>query len=548
MTGLKERRRLALYVALGLSAGSGLMLDASTAYANPVNIASSDTAHASGINATAITGNASGNELRVGEPSPATPNTPVINGDVVGGYSAAGTAVTGNSVKIDSMTLALANSVFGGQSTGTAAVTGNTVTINGGDFTAAENIYGGQSASGTASGNTVTIAGGNFSTANVAGGAASTGTMSNGNKVVLGSDSGTYTANLSQANVWGTRYVGDAVVASSSTAIDGNTLTVNAKDVTVNKVRNFENYDFHLTNAVAANTAAPMLTVNDTDGFGTGANVQWDDIRLNANGWNGDTTNPDNTTTHNGKVGTVRLLQSGDGNRNFTIHSTAPLVRNGESGDFEYTLSTDGTFSGGAAQVSHIDASVNRIRNANTSYDGTTAAAGGEVYAGISELGYTAYNNRMTVTGVPNGSPSGVGLSDAYGGKVTGASGNAYANALTITGTNEPNAPYAAQSITNAYGGAITNAANAGAVGDQTGNANRITVTGGVVTNAYGGYSDGTGTVSGNTARIAADRSPMPTAAKEQAMFGAMLLSLKAARLVISLERLLRAVTRQATM
>ena len=503
MTGLKERRRLALYVALGLSAGSGLMLDASTAYANPVNIASSDTAHASGINATTITGNASGNELRVGEPSPATPNTPVINGDVVGGYSAAGTAVTGNSVKIDSMTLALANSVFGGQSTAAGTVTGNAVTINGGDFTAAENIYGGQSASGTASGNTVTIAGGNFSTANVAGGAASTGTMSNGNKVVLGSDSGTYTANLSQANVWGTRYAGDAVVASGSTAIDGNTLTVNAKDVTVNKVRNFENYDFHLTNAVAANTAAPMLTVNDTDGFGTGANVQWDDIRLNAEGWNGDTTNPNNATTHNGKVGTVRLLQSGDGHQNFTILSSSPLVRNRVSGDFEYTLSTDGTFSGGAAQVSHIDASVNRIRNANTSYDGTTGAAGGEVYAGISELGYTAYNNRMTVTGVPNGAPSTVGLDAAYGGKVTGASGNAYANALTITGTNEPTAPHAERTITNAYGGAITNAANAGAVGDQTGNANRITVTGGVVTNAYGGYSAGTGAVSGNTARIA---------------------------------------------
>ena len=504
MTGLKERRRLALYVALGLSAGSGLMLDASTAYANPVNIASSDTAHASGINATTITGNASGNELTVGEPSPATPNTPVINGDVVGGYSAAGTAVTGNSVKIDSMTLALANSVFGGQSTAAGTVMGNAVTINGGDFTAGNSsIYGGQSASGTASGNTVTIAGGNFSTANVAGGAASTGTASNGNKVVLGSANGIYTANLSQANVWGTRYAGDAVVASGSTAIDGNTLTVNAKDVTVNKVRNFENYDFHLTNAVAANTAAPMLTVNDTDGFGTGANVQWDRIRLNANGWNGDTTNPDNTTTHNGKVGTVRLLKSGDGHQNFTIFSSAPLVRNDVSGDFEYTLSTDGTFSGGATRVSYIDANVNRNRNANTSYDGTTGAAGGEVYAGISELGNTAYNNRMTVTGVPNGGLSGIGLSDAYGGKVTGASGDAYANVLTITGTNEPNAPHAAQSITNAYGGAITNAANAGAVGDQTGNANRITVTGGVVTNAYGGYSDGTGTVSGNTARIA---------------------------------------------
>ena len=462
MTGLKERRRLALYVALGLSAGSGLTLDASTAYAN-VTITSTDTAHASGINATAMTGNVSGNELTVGEPSPATPNTPVINGDVVGGYSAAG-AVTGNTVKIDSITLGLMNSVFGGQSTGTAAVTGNTVTVNGGDFTAGSNsIYGGQSTSGAASNNTVTITGGTFATVNVAGGAASTGTMSNGNKVVLGSDSGTYAANLSQADVWGTRYAGD-----------------------VNKVRNFENDQFSLNEGVAEN--ASMLTVADTDGFGTGANVQWDRIRLNADGWNGDTTNPNNATTHNGKVGTVRLLQSGDGNQNFTILSSSPLVRNGVSGDFEYTLSTDGTFSAGAAQVSHIDASVNRIRNANTSYNGTTGAAGGEVYAGISELGNMAYNNRMTVTGVPNGGLSGIGLSAAYGGKVTGASGDAYANAMTITGTNEPGTPYAPQTITNAYGGAITNASNAGAVGDQTGNANRISVQGGVVTNAYGAH------------------------------------------------------------
>ena len=47
MTGLKERRRLALYVALGLSAGSGLTLDASTAYAN-VTITSTDTAQRNG--------------------------------------------------------------------------------------------------------------------------------------------------------------------------------------------------------------------------------------------------------------------------------------------------------------------------------------------------------------------------------------------------------------------------------------------------------------------------------------------------------------------
>ena len=507
MTGLKDRQRLALYVALGLSAGSGLMLDASTAYANPdnhVTVLSTDpdfsTKYASGVNATNETGSVKDNVVTIGRKSPV--DTPVINGDVVGGYKNA-YAVTHNTVTVDDMTLALAKSVFGGLADGDKAADDNEVTINGGTFTGSNAVYGGKSDTGTATNNTVTIVGGTFSTANVAGGAASTGTTSNHNRVVLGSDHGVYTADLSQTDIWGTRYSGDAVVASGNAAITGNTLTVNAKDVTVNKVRNFENYDFHLTNAVAANTAAPMLTVNDTDGFGTGANVQWDDIRLNANGWNGDTTNPDNTTTHNGKVGTVRLLKSRDGHQNFTIFSSAPLVRNDVSGDFEYTLSTDGTFSGGAAQVSYIDANVNRNRNANTSYDGTTGAAGGEVYAGISELGNTAYNNRMTVTGVPNRGSSIAGLDAAYGGKVTGASGNAYANALTITGTNEPTAPHAAQIITNAYGGAITSALNAGAVGDQTGNANRITVTGGVVTNAYGGYSAGTGTISGNTARIA---------------------------------------------
>ena len=507
MTGLKDRQRLALYVALGLSAGSGLTLDASTAYANPdnhVTVLSTDpdfsTKYASGINATNETHSVKDNVVTIGRKSPV--DTPAINGDVVGGYKNA-YAVTHNTVTVDDMTLALAKSVFGGLADGDKAADDNEVTINGGTFAGNNAVYGGKSDTGTATNNTVTIVGGTFSNANVAGGAASTGTTSNHNRVVLGSDHGVYTADLSQADIWGTRYSGDAVVASGNAAITGNTLMVNAQNVTVNKVRNFENYDFHLTNDVAANTSAPMLTVNDTDGFGTGANVQWDNIRLNANGWNGDTTNTNNTTTHNGKVGTVRLLKSRDGNQNFTIFSSSPLARNGLSGDFEYALSTDGTLSGGAAQVSYIDANVSRISNANTSYDGTTAAAGGEVYAGISELGNTAYNNRMTVTGVPSGAPSAVGLNAAYGGKVTGASGNAYANALTITGTNEPTASHAETTITNAYGGAITNVANTGAVGDQTGNANRITVTGGVVTNAYGGYSAGTGTVSGNTARIA---------------------------------------------
>ena len=58
MTGLKDRQRLALYVALGLSAGSGLMLDASTAYANDLTIpADTTTQHANGVDMGATNGN-----------------------------------------------------------------------------------------------------------------------------------------------------------------------------------------------------------------------------------------------------------------------------------------------------------------------------------------------------------------------------------------------------------------------------------------------------------------------------------------------------------
>ena len=182
MTGLKDRQRLALYVALGLSAGSGLTLDASTAYAaDPVNIAASGTAHASGINATQITKNASNNELNVGETSPAVPNTPVINGDVVGGYSSDAYAVTHNTVTINSMAFELAHSVFGGLANG-GTVSDNVVTVNGGDYASGSSLYGGKTTgTGAATDNSVTVTGGNFGAGlNIYGGVAE-GTATLGN-------------------------------------------------------------------------------------------------------------------------------------------------------------------------------------------------------------------------------------------------------------------------------------------------------------------------------------------------------------------------------
>ena len=538
MTGLKDRQRLALYVALGLSAGSGLTLDASTTYANPdnhVTVLSTDpdfsTKYASGINATNETHSVKDNVVTIGRKSPV--DTPAINGDVVGGYKNA-YAVTHNTVTVDDMTLALAKSVFGGLADGDKAVddnevtinggtyagsnavyggksdtgtaTNNTVTINGGTYAGGTAVYGSKSDTGTATNNTVTIAGGTFSNANVAGGAASTGTTSNHNRVVLGSDHGVYTADLSQADIWGTRYSGDAVVASGNAAITGNTLTVNAQNVTVNKVRNFEKYQFNLNQGVARD--ASMLTVADADGFGIGANVAWSNIEFSAKNWT-DVKNGDGSHTHYGKSGVQTLIQTSNGNHHLVIHNAtaSPLTRTGLSGDFEYKLATDNaavTTAGGSVSVAKVTAAVNRIRNANAVYDamGRPADADHAVRGGYSAYGNTVKDNALRVTNLPTG-----GLDAAYGGEVAGLA-DVLKNTLTITSTQD-HTPTASggphrETLTNAYGGAITNAGNNGTVGGLGDNeGNRIMASGETtITNLYAGYTAGTGNVQGNLAEI----------------------------------------------
>ena len=508
MTGLKDRQRLALYVALGLSAGSGLTLDASTAYANPdnhVTVLSTDpdfsTKYASGVNATNETSSVKDNVVTIGRKSPV--DTPAINGDVVGGYSNA-YAVTHNTVTVDDMTLALAKSVFGGLADGDKAVDDNEVTINGGTFAGSNAVYGGKSDTGTATNNTVTIAGGTFSNANVAGGAASTGTTSNHNRVVLGSDHGVYTADLSQADIWGTRYSGDAVVASGNAAITGNTLTVNAQNVTVNKVRNFEKYQFNLNQGVARD--ASMLTVADANGFGTGANVAWSNIEFSAKNWT-DVKNGDGSHTHYGKSGIQTLIKTSDDHQHLVIHNETELIRKGLSGDFEYKLATDNpadpTATNGAVSVAKVTAEVNRIQNANAVYDamGTRPAdADNAVRGGYSAYGNTVKDNALRVTNLPTS-----GLDAAYGGEVAGLAGDVLNNALTIASTQDHTSPSpVTRTLANAYGGAITNAGNNGTVGGLGDNeGNRVTASGETtVTNLYAGYTAGTGNVQGNLAAI----------------------------------------------
>ena len=597
MTGLKDRQRLALYVALGLSAGSGLMLDASTAYAHDLSIPADDEATTTPLYANGVAmGATNDNKLTIGaaggDPTAATPmEHPVIGKDVVGGIAndaygndiiiesikavdagygrvygahAAGT-VEGNSIEfnggvvneligaeststgtagthgaqrnkvtvtggtvhgnvtggiggtyssVNHNTVSISGSTIDGQVNGgaggdNAVVTGNEVTISGGNLTT---VNGGIGKNGsTVNDNTVTVTGGTFGAGSriVGGETGTTSTKSNANKIILGSAEGVYTAHLEHTEIWGSRYDTAGVIAGSDAdeRIKENTLTVNAQNVTVNKVRNFEKYKFNLNQGVARDVS--MLTVADVDGFGTGANVAWSNIEFSAKNWT-DLKNGDGSHTHYGKSGVQTLIQTSNGNQHLVIHNetASPLTRTDLSGDFEYKLATDNaaavSTAGGSVSVAKVTAAVNRIRNANAVYDamGTRPAdADNAVRGGYSAYDNTVKDNSLRVTNLLTG-----GLGAAYGGEVAGLAGDVLKNTLTITSTldHTPAPGTNRETLTNAYGGAITNAGNNGTVGGLGDNeGNRVTANGETtVTNLYAGYTMGTGNVQGNLATI----------------------------------------------
>ena len=596
MTGLKDRQRLALYVALGLSAGSGLMLDASTAYANDLTIpADTTTPHADGVSMGATNDNKLTIGTAGGDPTDHTApmEHPVIGKDVVGGIAndaygndiiiesikavdanygrvygalAAGT-VEGNSIKfnggvvneligaeststgtavthgaqrntvtvtggtvhgnvtggiggtyssVNHNTVSISGSTIEGQVNGgaggdNAVVTGNEVTISGGNLTT---VNGGIGKNGsTVNDNTVTVTGGTFGAGSriVGGETGTTSTKSNANKIILGSAEGVYTAHLDNAEIWGSRYDTVGVIAGSDVdeRIKENTLTVNAQNVAVDKVRNFEKYKFNLNKGVARD--ASMLTVADADGFGTGANVAWSSIEFSAKNWT-DVKNGDGSHTHYGKSGVQTLIKTSDGSQHLVIHNETalPLTRTDLSGDFEYKLATDNaaavSTAGGSVSVAKVTAAVNRIQNANAVYDATVtrpADADNAVRGGYSAYDNTVKDNSLRVTNLPTS-----GLDAAYGGEVAGLAGDVLKNTLTIVSTQD-HTPTASggphrETLTNAYGGAITNAGNNGTVGGLGENdSNRIMASGETtITNLYAGYTAGTGNVQGNLAAI----------------------------------------------
>ena len=544
----KSRRRLALMVALALStggaylpSGGGFLWQGSTAYAADVTVGVSED------QAGDVTGGTTDNNtVTIGAESGGL--HPVIGGNVVGGTSA---NATGNTVTINSISATAAGNgtVFGGLATGTASnntvnfkggkaisliggattgasgnatgntvtvsggdisyvwgglartagagsATGNTVTVNGGTFAAGGVIVGGggmnNTVTGNMSNNIVTIAGGTMNSANTStryyimgGDSRTTSSTSNGNTVNLGAADGTFTGNITRAEVWGTGYNRQAQ-ANGSDKLKGNTLNVNASNIHVRFVRNFEKYNFNLTKGVAAGSA--MLTTHD-GGFGTNADVKWDNITLNAAGWNDD-------HTKYGRIGNVTLLQGSTGSDlNIAVDGSAAPTRSATSGDFEYRMSTDvtGMVFFNRVLANYVQANVDRFRNADATYNGTTAMtfnpAGGAAVQGIvggySNLGNTTTNNKLLVKSLP-----GSHLAIAAGGYTAGTSGNATNNHVTVDITGS-------FGVQNVYGSTILNTSNAGTVSGST-----AMLTNGMVQDIYGGYTLGTGAVTGNTATI----------------------------------------------
>ena len=524
--GLKARRRLAVYVALGLSAGSCTCLDASSAYAADVTVGVSDN-RTSDI----IGGSTDGNTVTIGATGGG--NHPVISANVVGGTSANPTgntvtinsarvtgsvgvlggytsngAVTGNKVFLNGGTV---GNIYGALSTGGGTATGNELTINNGS---AGNVIGGAASAGAgatgnkvflnggtisgmvaggyganatdATGNTVTITGGTFSRDIYGGYSSTTSTNTSGNIVNIGSGGSNYGANLTGSRIYGGR---------NTNNVTGNTLNVNASGIVVRTAQNFEKYNFNLTKGVAAGST--MLKVTDSGGFGSTPNVQWSKITMSAEGWNAD-------TTKYGRLGTMELLRTGSG-ADLKIFNTEALDRKATSGDFEYHMYTDVATPPmffGYNMVNYVRADIDRFQNADATADNVTGTA---VYGGYSSLGNTTTNNKIKITNTNNTNLN------VYGGYTAG-NGDSTNNHVTITGTGKVGGVYAgrAQSaagkaerntITIEPGGWAENPIFGGyAKGGVKGNI--VNIKGTVNATVYGGRLLGGGTADANEVHL----------------------------------------------
>jgi|GEM_PF-275840 len=399
------------------------------------------------------------------------------NTKLLGAYTAGSGNVKNNHVILSDGTVGTSagGNVYGGYAAGNGTVTGNTVAISGGTIggSGGGNVYGGYSdGSGAVTGNTVTISGGTLggqavlTTAGKIYGGFSNGTgTTTGNRVNLGTEDGTYTAGtgMSRVQIFG---------GNRTSNTSDNALHVYAKNVAVEKISNFDTFNFHLTAPVAAGDT--MLTMG-TGSIGGTAN--WTKLTLDAAGWNND-------KTKYGNIGNVILMHAGSGS---DIVFSNYAAKTGTSGDFEYNITAQaGTLYPTRTQTQNVTAALNRFRNADATADNVT---GTEVYGGYSSLGNTTTNNKIKITNTNNTNLN------VYGGYTAGA-GDSTNNHVTVSLDSR------AKQIGKMVVGGTATASNSAIVG------NSVTVEGGYVgQGAVGGLAQTshTGSLKKNTFTLKGD-------------------------------------------
>ena len=395
--------------------------------------------------------------------------------ELFAGISYAGNATKNNHLKITNLKGDV-DAAYGGKTASRqGASTGNSVTVTGTGAHALKNVYGGYTghalSRGPVTGNTVTFVGGRI-TGDIYGGYSAGSGITAGNTVNLGDGESDWDA---ASEIAGTVFGG-----SDAARITGNTLAVKTKNAAVNKVKNFEKYEFHLKENVADGDT--MLTIAQ-DGFG-GRTARLDtDITLDADklaAWS--EANKSNIFTR------VELIKSGVTG---ALKLSGREVYNGASDGLERALLADDSavLNNGTVEATSLYLRMNRFKDGRHAYDGSkapvTEGSAKEVYGGISYYGNKTENNELTVTGTQGGGT----LDAAYAGKTAGTAGGSENNTVNVELENGK--------ITDVYGGFIGDAANGAVV---TGN--HVNMKKGEAKNLSGGYTSGTGDVTKNDVTV----------------------------------------------
>ena len=215
--GMKAHRRMAMYVALGLSAGSTALLHGGTAYAAETHDYTETATSISGLEGTDKTGYMSDNRIVLGTEGGPTDRPFSTSGIFSGGGKENATAdVSNNTITIHGLHASNGGGysmVYGGIS-GTGAVTGNKVIFNHGET--ADALVGGYTGATDKDvrGNSVMVADGTIKDDIIGGwadSASSTGTLEGNTVTITGGTLGSHSDGI----VYGARTSGDGVLTNN---------------------------------------------------------------------------------------------------------------------------------------------------------------------------------------------------------------------------------------------------------------------------------------------------------------------------------------------